>query len=52
MEYRTLALLVVLVLAVAAWSILSPKPTSMDDPQWVCPTSGKASAWACVKKQG
>jgi len=52
MDYRSLALLVVLVLAVAAWSILSPKPTSIDDPQWVCPTHGKGSTWACVKKHG
>jgi hypothetical protein len=52
MEYRTLALLVVLVLAVAAWAIFSPKPTSINDPAWDCPTHGKASTWSCVKKHG
>jgi hypothetical protein len=50
MEYRTLALLVVLVLAVAAWSVLSPKPASINDPEWQCPTYGRASSWACVRK--
>jgi hypothetical protein len=50
MEYRTLALLVVLVIAFAASTILMPKPASIDDPQWECPTHGRASAWACVRK--
>ena len=50
MEYRTMALLVVLVLAFAASTILMPKPASIDDPQWECPTHGRASAWACVRK--
>lgn len=50
MEYRTLALLVVLVIAFAATTILMPKPASIDDPEWVCPTRGPASAWACVRK--
>ena len=49
MEYRTLALLVVLVLAFAASTILMPKSTGFDD-SWECPTLGKASAWVCIKK--
>jgi len=25
---------------------------SIDDPQWECPTHGKGSTWACVRKHG
>jgi hypothetical protein len=49
MEYRTVALLVVIVLAFAASTILMPRPTGFDD-SWECPAL--ASAWVCIKKPG
>ena len=50
MEKRTWALLVVLVAALAAWAIYRPKPTSLDDPNWICPTGVKTSSWDCMRK--
>jgi hypothetical protein len=50
-EYRTITLLVVLVAALATWAIVKPKPTSLDDPSWQCPTSARSSSWDCIKKQ-
>ena len=41
MEKRTWVLLVVIVIALGAWSILRPKPTSINDPNWDCPTGAK-----------
>jgi hypothetical protein len=51
MELRTISLLVVLVAAFAAWTILSPKPAGPLDPEWDCARYGTSSAWTCVKKQ-
>ena len=49
MEYRTLALLVMIVLAVAAWSAFMPRTTGFDD-SWECPNLGDGAAKVCIKK--
>jgi hypothetical protein len=50
MEYRTVALLVAIVLAIAAWSAFMPKVTGFDD-SWHCPNLGDGGAAVCIKKQ-
>ena len=49
MEYRTLALLVMIVLALAAWSVSMPKTTGFDA-SWECPNLGKGGALVCIRK--
>jgi hypothetical protein len=50
MEYRTVALLVAIVLAFAASTILMPKPPTGFDDSWECPPL--ASARVRLKKAG
>ena len=51
MEYRTIALLVALVLTIAAWNAFVPKTTGFDS-SWECPNLGDGAAQVCIKKHG
>jgi hypothetical protein len=51
MEKRTIALLVVLVLAIAAWNAFMPKVTGFDS-SWECPNLGSGGAAVCIRKHG
>jgi hypothetical protein len=51
MEQRTITLLVVLVLTIAAWNAFMPKVTGFDN-SWECPNLGSGAARVCIKKHG